>query len=84
MDDLNCLVASLFQDLHIHTKINHYIQFNLYDQLNKHLTVKPQDDSNFLDAVNVISADSSSVKLVYNNKNSTCMARDFTEDLNPC
>ena len=73
MDDLNCLAASSIPDLHIHTKINHYIQFNLYDQLNKHLTVNPQDDNNFLDAVNVISDDGKSVKLVYNNKNSPCM-----------
>jgi len=73
MDDVNRLSSSSITNLHLHKAVDHYIEHTLYDQLHKHLKIKPQDDTNFLDATNVISADRTSVKIIYNNKNASCL-----------
>ena len=73
MDDLNRLAATAPSDIHMHSDIDNYIEHKLYDQDHHFLTVKPQDDTNFLDATNVIDDTRTSVKLVYNNKNFSCV-----------
>lgn len=71
MDDINVLSASLPSNTTSHTYIIDRLKNNTYDQTHKNLSLKPTDEHTFLDSHIVISNDSQSVKITYNNKNHT-------------
>jgi len=74
MDDANILIATAPHHLWLHSRILNLIQHNLWDTKHRKLLAVPQPDTNFLDATFILYNNSQNVKIIYNNKNQSCIS----------